>query len=109
MSTYWGYVCVSHDPPLESEHWFNHGEDVLVDAFLRERAGEWPNDPSFTAWDEPVPLVLRGYETTSPISWLREHPRCEVALRNEYGDIRPIGQGVVVAARNPREIEPTRP
>jgi hypothetical protein len=33
VSTYWGYVCESHNPPLESEHWINHGEDVLVATF----------------------------------------------------------------------------
>jgi hypothetical protein len=42
VSTYWGYVCESHNPPLISEHWFNHGEDVLTDAYRKERAGEWP-------------------------------------------------------------------
>ena len=87
MSTYWGYVCDSHDPPLISERWFNHGEAVLTDAYTRERAGQWPTDPNITAWDEPVPVVSSGgYETTAPISWLREHPRCTLALHNEYGD-----------------------
>ena len=87
MSTYWGYVCRSHDPELESEHWFNHGSEELRDAAIKERAGEWPND--FTEpWEEPAAVVgkLGPYQTRAPIFWLREHPKCDVALRNEYGD-----------------------
>jgi hypothetical protein len=94
MSTYWGYVCESHDPPLESERWFNHGADMLTEVFLQERAGEWPNDPEMLHWEEPVPVVHRGHATTAPIEWLRQHPRCAIALRNEYGDRRPIGETV---------------
>jgi hypothetical protein len=111
MSTSWGYVCESHDPPLESERWLNHGESVLIDVFLKERAGEWPSfreDPS-SAWSgepfavlpvggqaEPVPPRPGG--GTPPYSgivpWLREHPHCKIALRSEYGDRRKIGRTV---------------
>ena len=59
MSNYWGYACASHEPALISEHWFNHGEAVLVDVFLRERAGEWPNREDISAWDEPVAVAHR--------------------------------------------------
>jgi hypothetical protein len=99
LSTNWGYACISHDPPLVSECWFNHGEEVLVDAFLRERAGQWPSDPSGgdVEWAEPMPVTLRSYATTSPIYWLREHPRCEVVLHNEDGETRLIGETVAGA------------
>lgn len=95
MSTYWGFVCESHDPPLESEHWFNHGDKVLIDLFIRERAGVWPVDTAklerFPALGpEPMPVEHRGYVTTAPVDWLREHPRCSIALRNEYGDRRAL-------------------
>jgi len=86
MSTYWGYVCQSHDPELESERWFNHGEDVLAEVYRIERAGDWPNDPL----DDPRPVGHREYNTNAPIVWLREHPRCQVALRSEYGDTKPL-------------------
>lgn len=97
MSTYWGYSCVSHDPPLNSDHWLNHGEDVLIDAYLRERRGEWPDDDADLPWVEPEPVVLRGFESTAPIWWLRSHPHCEVVLHNEYGETRPIREGAVGA------------
>lgn len=90
MSTYWGYVCQSHDPHLESERWFNHGEDVLTEAYQLERAGEWPNDPAWPLLDEPRDVKHRGYFTSAPIHWLREHPKCQVALRSEYGDTKSL-------------------
>jgi hypothetical protein len=37
--------------------------------------------------EDPMPVISKGgYETTEPIQWLRKHPRCKVALCNEYGD-----------------------
>ena len=91
MSTYWGFACVSHDPPLTSERWFNHGEGTLRQAFRLERAGAWPNDPDMPeVLEEPLPVAHRGHATTAPIQWLREHPRCTVVLRNEYGDTEPL-------------------
>lgn len=96
MSTYWGYRCISHDPPLESEHWFNHGEDVLIDAYLKVRAGTWPMVPDrlFPGEFEPALVVHRSYETAEPHAWLTDHPRCEVVLANEYGDVRAIGETI---------------
>lgn len=111
MSTHWGFVCESHDPPLISETWLNHGDDALIDAFRKERVGEWPTCTAddYLAWEgEPYYLLQEG-DTATPvpphsgggappwsgiIPWLREHPRCKVALRNEYGDRREIGETV---------------
>lgn len=89
MSTYWGFVCRSHDPEIESEHWFNRGAAVLADAFQKERSGEILNNQ----YGEPTQTIkspLGTYETFEPIYWLRQHPRCDVALRSEYGDTREI-------------------
>ncbi len=86
MSTYWGYQCISHDPPLTSEHWFNHGEETLRDLFAKVRAGTWPDDDILG----PAPVDHRGYATNSPPVWLMEHPECEVVLNNEYGDTASI-------------------
>lgn len=95
MSTHWGYVCESHDPPIISEHWINHGDDRLAGLFWAVRRGEWPNDPSITAWDEPIQFPYsEDYASTAPVYWLREHPHCRVALHNEYGDTRVIGETV---------------
>ena len=84
MSTYWGYVCESHDPPLASDHWFNRGDDTLADVYRQVRAGTWPTT-----------LVADhcGYRTTAPIEWLHQHPHCRVALHSEYGEHRPIPPG----------------
>lgn len=92
MSTYWGFACVSHDPPLVSECWFNRGDDRLAEAFHLERAGEWPDDPKWPALENPMPMTYSDglHGTAAPIHWLREHPRCEVVLQNEYGDTKPI-------------------
>ena len=93
MSHDWGYVCVAHDPPIHSEDWFNHGEDLLRAVLLTERAGDWPDDPAQTTvarkhlGPDPAPVEHNGYETTAPILWLREHPRCEVVLRGEDGEV----------------------
>jgi hypothetical protein len=86
VSTYWGYVCESHDPPLASEHWFNHGEDTLAALVRAVRNGSWPVDEI----DEPAPVDHMGYATSAPVRWLREHPRCTIALHNEYGATKPI-------------------
>lgn len=102
MSTHWGYVCLSHDPELPSERWLNHGDRALADAFRKERAGEWPNCTEEDVWggegepydllpegDQAIPVRPHGGGGAPPwsgvIEWLRQHPGCHVALRNEYG------------------------
>lgn len=87
MSTHWGFVCQSHDPELISEAWFNHGDGFLTQVFATVRAGQWPENE----WGEPEPTRFGGHgEVVGPIYWLREHPRCKVALRNEYGVTKEI-------------------
>lgn len=102
MSTYYGYICLSHDPHLASEHWFNHGEDVLRQAWELERAGNWPSVPEdYLAVEEwsPADVTLRSYGTNAPIFWLRQHPNCVIGLESEYGDITPLAETVVVSSR----------
>lgn len=81
MSNHWGYVCRSHDPEIESEHWFDRGAGVLAEVCQKVRAGEWPDG---------VASPDGCYRTAEPILWLRQHPKCDVALRSEYGDTREI-------------------
>lgn len=131
MSKYWGYVCESHDPPIESDHWLNHGDDALIDLFHKVRNGEWPKSaemvPEFRLayGDELAPMVT-GFGVTDgkpyaipvrpvpgggappwhgPPNWLAEHPRCKVALRNEYGDRREVGE-TVIGSVAPLAVEP---
>lgn len=114
MSTSWGYVCQSHNPPLESDLWIqgsaDTGANVLTDLYRKERAGQWPSvsedHPHYLAYGPdsphwvlpvdgeaiPVPPHAGGgappYE--GPISWLRQHPHCTIGLHNVYGHIVPI-------------------
>lgn len=101
MSTYWGYVCVSHAPPLGSEQWFNHGEDALCDAYVRERAGTWPDEDNAGLYlpPDPVPVQVHGYGTTAPIWWLRQHPNCRVLVESEYGDLILPEDGTAIYGR----------
>ena len=102
MSAYWGYQCISHDPPLTSEHWFNHGEETLRTLFAKMRAGTWPIDDILG----PVPVSNgnSGHSTNSPPVWLMEHPKCEVVLHNEYGDTAPIVRPLVPGERGDTRI-----
>lgn len=85
MSTYYGYVCKSHTPNLPSEHWFNHGDQLLADTYRIERAGNWPND----AFGDPIG-VGGNYGHSAPIWWLRQHPNCAIAILDEYGRETPL-------------------
>ena len=81
MSTDWGYACISHDPPLVSETWINHGRDALIEAIAKVRNGTWPRD------EYPAPVIgTTGDRSESPIYWLDRHPACRVAVYNEYGE-----------------------
>lgn len=110
MSKRWGYVCQSHDPEITSDTWLNHGADVLAEAYRRERGGEWPDDRAWSAqWPDldakPAPIEHNGEEWQGGIHWLREHPRCVVALRSEYGEIRPLMAAPVTCCGQPRDDE----
>lgn len=90
MSKEWGYVCRSHDPELPSDQWINHGEDILADVARTYRQGLWPNNDQ---WGQPVGFYHDGIAWTAPITWLQQHPRCDIALRSEYGDTEEITRG----------------
>lgn len=116
MSTSWGYVCQSHNPPLESDLWISRGRAVLTDLYRKLRAGEWPSipedHPHYLAYgpDAPMALLPEGdvavpvapragggtppYE--GPPAWLRQHPHCMVALHNVYGDVIALDPALVV-------------
>lgn len=101
MSTYWGYACVSHEPSLVSEHWFNHGEDLLREAYDLERRGLWPDVPVIVGVNDalaPEPQPVEGhdghYPTAAPIYWLRSHPHCIIVLHNEYWETELLGDTV---------------
>lgn len=90
MSTNWGYVCLTHEPHISSDHWFNHGEDFLEVIFILERNGQWPNKDKGPFRADPANVFFQGEWTDSPIRWLREHPHCAVRLQNEYNEEKDI-------------------
>lgn len=89
MSNYWGYVCLSHDPPMYSEQWLNHGEEALRAAWEQSRTPEgWPAVPKIPGvndllGDDPMPIDHRGVPHSGPGGWLWEHPRCRVGLHDQ--------------------------
>jgi hypothetical protein len=92
VSTDWGYACLSHDPPIVmGDAMVNHAFDALVAALPAVRAGAWPMMLSYpgTALDdsEPAPIVgTTGDASGAPIRFLLDHPRCRIAVFNEYGE-----------------------
>lgn len=131
MSKYWGYVCLSHDPPLEAEQDLNHGDDALIDLYWKVQAGEWPMaselcpqfalayegelapmatvpaDGDRAAYATPVPPRQGGGAPpwTSPLTFLQQHPHCVIAVQSEYGERRSVS-GTVQAAPAAQAIEP---
>lgn len=90
MSNHWGFTCLTHQPHINSGRLLNHGEQQLVDAYFKVRAGQWPllTPADHFMGEQAVPLFAPGYPegTDAPIHWLWEHPDCSVALSSEYGD-----------------------
>lgn len=83
MSTYWGYSCRTHTPPLNSEMWFNHGDEALRRVLGQYRAGNWPTDE----WGYPLPMSHNGHLTSEPTAWLSRHEQCDIGIINEYGNV----------------------
>jgi hypothetical protein len=125
MSEYWGYVCLSHDPPIVGKRDLNHGDDALIDLYWKVVAGDWPMAselvPGFEmAYEgELAPMVMdeakkhavpvpprQGGGTppyTSPLTFLQQHPNCTMAVQNEYGDRRWM-QGTIQPASAAKEL-----
>ena len=89
MSTNWGYKCMSHEPHIKSEHWFNHGDDLLIAIYILNKNGLWPKSDN-QYWDEPKNIMVGNWETASAVSWLWQHPNCKVVLNNEYDENKNI-------------------
>jgi hypothetical protein len=88
MGTYFGYVCLTHTPHLESDR-FMHGH------------GDVHNSDTVKVLLELVDIA-RGNSITQPqdyaghsgytpaLSWLAEHPTCRLAVADGYGARREI-------------------
>jgi hypothetical protein len=87
MSMYWGYYCEACD--VESEHWYNHGEDKL-----REVYAAWPHVRAIrelAGGNIDVSVLGQG----TPWPFLEEHPDHPLMLINEYGDLEPLNPDAV--------------
>lgn len=92
MSIRWGYVCRSHTPHIISDTWFNldAGRDALRQVAKQVRVGLWPN---VEGTEEPMQFYYEWGYHTAPVYWLLQHPHCDVALRNEYGETEELHPG----------------
>lgn len=77
MSTYWGYRCISHNPHLESEHWYNHRENMLGELLQKKALIPAAIEVASTVWDAQLP---------QEVHWLAHHLNCSVEVVNEYGE-----------------------
>jgi hypothetical protein len=86
MSTYWHYECADHDPPLTSAEFTQHTDDDAY-RFGVTLATSRPLDHAW--WDGDL-SGASGYFERNARSFLEQHPRCRLALVNEYGERRPL-------------------
>lgn len=96
MSTYWGYRC--NDCDINSDTWFNHGEQKLT-----EIAEAWRITEAL-AWQH----VRVGTEFGFGGYWfeiegfLESHGAHDIILRNEYGDTLPLVRRDIIAVLTKR-------
>lgn len=74
MSTWYGYVCLSHEPPLEQDRVFHghKGEEFLI-WNLKRRRGQVQETSSYHD------------QNGTANAWLDEHPDCSVGVKDGYG------------------------
>jgi hypothetical protein len=82
MSTYWGYYC--KDCKKETDHWINHGEEVLTVLKKHEKILNTAVKES----DGWIEIHLMGFDIDDdyPLEWLEKHRGHNIVLKNEYGD-----------------------
>lgn len=83
MSTYWYFECLDHTPPLRSDGEFTQhtDDDLFWEAVAL--AGKRPLPEYRGPWD--------GWQfNRNAHLFLYEHPKCRLALVNEYGEHRAL-------------------
>lgn len=75
MSTWYGYVCLSHEPPLEQDRVFHghKGEEFLIWNLKRRRG-------------QVQEAAHRGSGAAVADAWLDGHPDCNVGVKDGYGE-----------------------
>ena len=82
MSTGWYLECADHDPPLLSHDVAQHDRRLY-------RARElWRNRDLIVG--NPYIESFADYFDNNILRFMRQHPKCSVRLRSEYGETQPI-------------------
>lgn len=86
MSTDWGFACLSHDPPLVLYPDYP-SRDGMADLLTRIRSGTWPTITEFAGTAiESIEDAPYAEHWSAPVKFLREHPKCRIAIVSEYGE-----------------------
>jgi len=89
MSTYWGYVCL--DCNVETDHWHNHGEDLLREYYdLYKVVQDIPTKYSWVG----ITVLCNALAADEMQEFLSAHYGHHVAIRSEYGRTLEIAQEV---------------
>lgn len=83
MSCHWGYECPAHE--VYTGRLLNHGEAALSELWAEREAVLKVADLAALK----VEFVLHVFGC-DPVGFLQEHKDCEVWLRSEYGDHKPV-------------------
>jgi hypothetical protein len=81
MSRYWGYYSKTKDE--SSEHWFNHGEERLIELYENKEA------LLKLAGLVYISIDIGGFGS-EPLTWLSDHLGEEIWLESEYGERKPL-------------------
>jgi hypothetical protein len=88
MSTNWAFECLSHDPPVKSNYFTSHTNDMWFHGAI-SLAGRRP----LMSDDELEAQGVDSYSRSDDLSphhihprrFLLAHPTCKLGLVNEYG------------------------
>ena len=85
MSTYLYLECLDHDPPLRSD-----GESGQHLTDLPEIRADIAKRVAWVEWSEEDDVWNHLHHfRCNTITFLRQHPRCRLGIRDEYGHEHP--------------------
>ena len=87
MSTDWGYKC--NDCDIESDHWLNHGENTLTEAYRIYNELKLYNYQSGLV-TVTLEFDFSEYFISEIKEFLNEHSRHNMVLCSEYGRELPL-------------------
>lgn len=80
MSTYWHFECTDHTPPLLSEEFTQHTDDIhyVRGIELAQNRPVAESGPTFRG-------LSHDYFDRNARAFLFQHPACSLAVVSEYG------------------------